>query len=425
MKEDFLHFIWKNKLFNTNALFTNKGEGLTIVHPGFHNLDSGPDFFDAKIKIGDITWVGNVEIHSKSSDWYVHRHEKDPAYDNVILHVVEQDDLPVYNSNNNQIPTFVITKHLDLQYLKNFNNLIKNKSILRCQNKLKSVDSFVIINFKYKLFFERLEQKNAIIKKLLSRTHNDWNVVLYKTLLKYFGGTVNKEAFEQLANLLPYKIFKKYSDDPFKLEALLFGVGGLLNENKPGNPRYCLLRKEYRFLKAKHQLSELKSNSVRFHRLRPIGFPTIRLAQFAMLYHRIEFLFEKLMNIEHPEEAYELLQITADKYWDTHYNFDKLTKTKKKTIGKDFIDRILINVVVPLKFAYQKHLGLENTEKIVEFIEQIKPEKNRIVDIFHKIELHSQNALDSQAIIQLNENYCKPERCLQCEFGQYIIKNSL
>ncbi len=425
MKESFLHFIWKNKLFNSDTLSTAKGEVLHIIHPGFHNTDSGPDFFDAKIKIGDITWAGNVEIHSKSSDWYVHGHEKDPAYDNVILHVVEQDDLPVYNSNNHQIPTFVLGKYLKKGYLKNFNNLIKNKSILRCQNKLKSVDPFVIINYKYKLFFERLEKKNAIITQMLLRTRNDWDSVLYITLLKYFGGTVNKEAFEQLANLLPYKIFKKYTDDAFKLEALLFGVGGLLNENKPGNPRYCQLRKEYRFLKAKHQLSELKSNTVRFHRLRPISFPTIKLAQFAILYHKKDFLFEKLMKLEHPEEAYELFQITTDEYWDTHYNFDKLTKTKKKTIGKDFIDRILINVVVPLKFAHQKHLGVSDSEKIVEFIEQIKPEKNRIVDIFHKIKLHSLNALDTQAIIQLNENYCKPERCLQCEFGQYIIKNSL
>jgi len=425
MKEDFLHFIWKNRLFNDISLLTTTGEKITVLNPGIHNFDSGPDFFDAKIQIGDIVWAGNVEIHQKSSDWYVHGHEKDAAYDNVILHVVYQDDIPVYNSNNNQIPTLIISKYLDMNLLKNFNSLIKNKSILRCQNKLQWVDSLVIINYKYKLFFERLEQKNEIIKSMLQKTKNNWNSVLYITLLKYFGGTVNKEAFEQLANLLPYKIFQKYTDNVLKLEALLFGVGGMLNEEKLENTKYCQLRKEYRFLKKKHQLMELDAHIIRFHRLRPVGFPTLRLAQFAMLYHQKKFLFEKLMKIKNPKEAYDILQTTADQYWDTHYTFDKLTKTKKKTLGKDFIDRILINVVVPLKFAYQKYLGIDQAEDIVNFMEQIKPEKNRIVDIFHKIKLHSKNALDTQAIIQLNENFCNKDRCLHCDIGHYIISKSL
>ncbi len=421
MKEDFLHYVWKNKFFATGELLTTSKQKMEVIDVGTLNTNAGPDFLNAKIKIDDITWAGNVEIHKKSSDWYAHGHEKDSAYDNVILHVVFEDDIPVYNSNNQQINTFDLSKNIDLDLLKNFNQLIKSKSILRCQNKLKDIDPYIIIHFKYKLFFERLEQKSKIIDNLLYRSNNDWEQVLYETLLKYFGGTVNKEAFRQLANYLPFSTFKKYRDNPFRLEALLFGVGGLLYEEKPNNDYYEKMQKEFEFLFKKHDLYGLKQGVIRFHRLRPQGFPSIRLAQFAMLYHNVDFLFDKLMKLKNPNDAYDLLEVTAGQYWDTHYNFDKTTKTRKKTLGKSFIDRILINVVVPLKFAYLKHKDNYDPDAIIDFIEQIKPEKNRIVDVFHKVKLHSKNALDTQAIIQLNEHYCSKDRCLACDIGHNII----
>ena len=424
MKEEFLHYIWQNKFFVDTNLHTASKQKLEIISVGVGNSNSGPDFLDAKIKIDEIVWVGNVEIHRKSSDWYAHGHEKDPAYDNVILHVVLEDDLPIYNSNNQQIPTLNISKYIDKSLLRNFNKLIKNKSILRCQNQITKVDTYVILHFKYKLFFERLEQKNTIVEELLFRTNNDWEQVLYETLLKYFGGTVNKEAFRQLSNYLPYDIFKKYSKNHFQLEALLFGIGGLLSEEKTGNVYYNKLKKEFEFLKNKHVLFSLNPGVIRFHRLRPQGFPSLRLAQFAMLYHNVDFLFDKLMNLCCPEDAYGLLEVTAGEFWDTHYNFDKVTKKRKKIFSKDFIDRILINVVVPLKFSYKKNKGIYNPDEIINFIEKIKPEKNRIVDIFHKLKLHSKNALDTQAIIQLNENYCRKERCLSCDIAHAILKKN-
>jgi len=421
MKEEFLHFIWQNGYFEHERLKTTQSEKIQVVNRGMSNANAGPDFLNAQILINDILWVGHIEIHKQATDWYAHGHEKDPAYDNVVLHIVCDDNMPVYNSNNVQIPTLELTKFFDKNILRNYNRLIKNKAILRCQNDLKHVDKFVIVNFKYRLFIERLENKYDIIKNLLKKTQNNWNQIFYETLLKYIGGSVNKDAFELLANFLPYSVFIKYKESLLKLEALLFGVAGLL-EDKKEDDYYQLLQTEFNFLKAKHNLKTLPSKTVRFHRLRPSGFPTIRLAQFARLYYQTDNLYEKLLGIDSKEEAYELLDATASSYWDKHYNFDKLTKPKKKKTGKGFIDVILINVIVPLKFAYQKHLGQNDTEQIINLMETIKPEKNKIVDIFNKINLPAQNALDSQAILQLNKEYCLKNKCLSCDIGNYILK---
>ena len=424
MKEEFLNYIWKNGFFNHNELQTVNSEKIKIISKGIRNHNSGPDFLDAKIMIDGILWAGNVEMHKLSSDWYAHGHEKNPAYDNVILHIVYEDNMPVYNSNNTQIPTLELSKFIPKKLIKDYNKLIKNKSLLRCQNELKYVDKFTVIHFKYKLFFERLEHKFNIVQNLLQRTNNDWNQVLYETLLKYFGGIVNKDAFELLAKFLPYQVFNKHKDNPFQLEALLFGVSGLLKQEKPC-PYYQSLRNEFDFLKEKYHLEILPDQMIKFHRLRPLNFPTIRLAQFAQLFHKNDFLFDKLMQIKKPENAYEFFEIEAGEYWNNHYNFDKITKKKKKKIGKNFIDLILINVIVPLKFEYQKYYGIYDENEIVDLIESISPEQNRIISTFAKINLKAQNALDSQAIIQLSEQYCKKNKCLHCDFAHYILKNSL
>jgi len=424
MKEDFLHYVWKNGFFNQKNLITSKGEKINIIDKGIPNANSGPDFIHAKIMIDDILWAGNVEIHKYSSDWYAHHHEKDPAYDNVILHVVYEDNMPIYNTNNCQVPTLILSKYIPKNLLKDYNKLIKNKSILRCQNEIKYVDSYTIIQYKYRLFIERLEYKYNIINNLLQRTENNWDQVLYETLLKYFGGVVNKDSFELLAQFLDFDVFKKYKNNPFQLEALLFGVSGFLKEHK-SDSYYLSLRNEFEFLKEKHSLEILPEQIIKFHRLRPLNFPTIRLAQFAQVCSKTENLFEKLMQIRKPEDAYEILEMEAGEYWDTHYNFDKTTKVRKKRLGKNFIDILLINVIVPLKFAYQKYKGNYNETEIIDLIESVKPEKNKIVNIFTKIDLIAKNALDTQAIIQLNENYCQKNACLRCDVGHFIIRKGL
>jgi len=424
MKEDFLHYVWENGFFEQNNLQTTNQESIKIVSRGFRNSNAGPDFLNAKIMIGDILWAGNVEIHKRSSDWYAHNHEKDVAYDNVILHIVYDDNMPIYNSNSIQIPTLVLSKFVFKNLVRNYSKLIKNKAIIRCQNDLHVVDRFTIIHYKYKLFFERLHYKYSIVKSLLNRTDNNWDQVLYETLLKYFGGAVNKDAFDLLAQFLPYKVFTKYRNSIIQLEALLFGVSGFLKEEK-SDSYYQKLQQEFIFLQQKHQLEVLPDKVIKFNRLRPLNFPTIRLAQFAQLYHQNNFLFDKLISIEKAEEVSKYLEITAGTYWDTHYNFDKVTKKRKKTFGSSFVDIILINVIVPIKFAYQKQFDIYDEDEIVALMESIKPEKNRVIATFQKVNVLAKNALDTQAILHLNENYCTKKKCLSCDIAHFILKTKL
>ncbi len=421
MREAFLHYIWKNKIFDQENIFIEGEQKIEILFPGFHNENAGPDFLEAKLRIGDILWVGNVEIHIKSSDWYAHGHEQNPAYDNMILHVVYNDDMPVYNKNNQQIPTLNISKLIDREVLKKYNCLIKNKAILKCQNHIHQIDPFLIFQYKYKLYIERLENKNKSFLNMLKLSGNDWEQVLYSQLLKYFGGSVNKGAFEDLALLLPFEIFRKYRDNILSLEALLLGVGGLLMEERKNCSYYQQLKKEFVFLQHKHNLQSLRQGSIRFHRMRPQGFPTIRLAQFAKLYYAYLSIFDAFMNLNSPEEAYEHLEVTASGFWDTHYNFEKTTKSLPKKISKSFIDRLLINVIIPLKFAYQKNDANFTPEHLISFIESIAPEKNRIIDTFTKIGVASFTALDTQAMIELYEKYCSKEKCLECEIGHFLL----
>ncbi len=423
MNEKFLHYIWQNGFFEQENLKTNQNNRLLIRYKGLPNTDAGPDFLNAQILIDDILWAGHVEIHKYASDWYAHGHEKDPAYDNVILHVVYEDNMPVYNSHNQQIPTFELSKYIDKKVLKTYRKLFETKSFLPCKQAADKIDPFTLTNFKYRLFIERLEEKYQNIKSILSETRNDWHQIFYQTLLKYTGGPVNKEAFEWLGQLLPHKIFIKYKDDLFKLEALLFGVAGLLNDDK-NDDYYRTLQKEYLYLKNKHRLNELPAGSVKFHRLRPPNFPTVRLAQFARLYHQTGHLFEKLLDIKSIDQANEILQVTASSYWDTHYNFDKTTKAKKKTTGKAFVNLILINVVIPLKFAYQQHLGDYDNDTLIDLMENLPAEQNKIVRIYKDMGLPVENALDSQAYLQLHHNYCIQNKCLSCDIGHYLLKQS-
>jgi hypothetical protein len=422
MKEAFLHYIWKNKVFDHDHLFLEDGKKVEVIFPGYHNADSGPDFLEAKIRIDDILWVGNIEIHLKSSDWYVHGHEQDPAYDNIILHVVYDHDMPVYSGKNTLVPTVVIAKLIEKKVLKKYNSLIKNKSILKCQNRIGEIEPFLIFQYKYKLYFERLEEKNSIFNRLLRESKNNWEQVLYEQLLKYFGGTVNKEAFGDLSKYLPFEIFKKYIDNIQQLEALLMGVSGLLTADNKNCTYYHRLKNEFDFLSHKHNLKVLKEGSVRFHRMRPRGFPTLRLAQFAMLYHSYNNLFDTFMQLNTPQEAYEIFEVSASEFWDTHYNFEKTTKAIKKKMSKSFIDRMLINVLIPLKFAFFKNNSDFDSDSLIHFIEAIKPEKNRIVDLFTKIGIKTHSALDTQAMVQLYNKYCTQEKCLDCEIGHYLLK---
>lgn len=421
MREDFLHYIWKFKKFTTAQLSTVAGDPVELVSLGNHNLNAGPDFFNAQVRIGDQLWAGNVEIHLKSSDWYVHNHEQDPAYDNVILHVVWQHDADIFRKDNTAIPTLEIEPFVDAQILNNYQKLTTSKQKwIYCETDFASVDDFVLSNWLERLFIERLERKSGEVETLLKASKNNWEAVLFKMLTKTFGLKVNGQAFAQLANSLEWNTVKKLTQDQTQLEAVLMGQAGLLDESKE-DTYYKNLQKEYGYCKTKFGLNNQHVPPVQFFRLRPPNFPTVRLAQLAGLYHSQPQLFSKLMEVKTVNEAYDLFKISVSDYWRTHYNFTSMSKSTSKKLTKSFIDLLLINTVLPLRYSYAKYRGQEVSENVLALAQAITAEKNSIVKKFNSIKKVATNALESQALLQLKNEYCNKQQCLQCAVGNAVL----
>lgn len=421
MQEDFLHYIWQHKKFDVLRLKTTQNESLDIVKVGQYNVNSGPDFFNAQINIGGQLWAGNVEIHIKSSDWYVHNHEQDAAYDNVILHVVWEHDSEVFRKDNSQIPTLELCHYIDKHLVENYKSLFSNTNKwINCENHFAEVDAFILDNWLERLYFERLERKSDSILELLVQSKNDWEAVLFKLLAKNFGLKVNGDVFFSLANSFDFSIIRKIQSKPDLIEALFFGQVGLL-ENDHQETYYLQLRKDYRFLKQKFQLDNQYVLPLQFFRLRPPNFPTIRLSQLAMLYNKHLNLFSKLMTAQSLEEFYKVFDISASSFWETHYTFGKQSKATNKSLTKSFIDLVLINTVLPLKFCYTKHLGQRNDEQIISIATAINSEDNSIIKAFNSLKNVSNTSLQSQALIQLKTEYCDKNKCLQCAVGNAVI----
>lgn len=421
MQEDFLHFIWQHKKFDILHLKTIQNESIDIISVGQHNLNSGPDFFNAQLKIGGQLWAGNVEIHIKSSDWFVHNHELDDAYDNVILHVVWEHESEVFRKDNTVIPTLELRNYINSQLFENYRTLFsKQNKWINCESNFAEVDSFIIDNWLERLYFERLERKSNTIQELLVNSKNDWESVLFKLLAKNFGLKVNGEAFFSLAQSIDFSIIRKIQSKAEQLEALLFGQAGLL-ENDLQNAYYLSLVKEYQFLKQKFQLGNQQVLPMQFFRLRPPNFPTIRLSQLAMLYHNHQNLFSKTMGATTLEEFYNLFNVTTSAFWETHYTFEKQSKASTKKLTRSFIDLVLINTILPLKFCYAKHLGEQFDEQIINIASAIFSEDNSIIKAFNSLKKVSHSSLHSQALIQLKKEYCDKNKCLQCAVGNIII----
>jgi FPC/CPF motif-containing protein YcgG len=421
MKEEFLHYLWKYKLFNTSNLRTQTNEKVEVINPGLHNMDAGPDFFNAKIKIGETTWAGNVEIHLKSSDWYQHQHHTDKAYDNVILQVVYQHDKDVYLSNNSLVPTIEI--QFDEILLKNYEKLIDSESWIACEKELNTVDEFLIQKWIETLMIERLEDKALRIKQQLKQTQNNWEETFYRHLARNFGFKLNAEPFELLARSLPLKVLAKHKNNLMQIEALLFGQAGFLNE-ETGDDYYLKLKREYQFLNRKFQLKPIAKHLWKFLRSRPGNFPTVRIAQFAALIFQSKSLFSKIMDEPDAQKIRQMLQAKPSEYWESHYHFNKKSVKKTKPLGQSAIQILLINTVVPFLFVYGKHRGKEEfCDRAVGLLSQIKPENNSIILKWERLGLKPNNAFESQALIQLKNKYCTFKKCLQCQIGSYIIKN--
>ena len=421
MQEDFLHYLWKHKKIDTANLITTNGETISIVSVGQHNQNSGPDFFASQLIIDGQFWAGNVELHIKSSDWFVHKHETDKAYDNVILHVVWEYNTDIFRKDNTKIPTLELKRVVSKEALYNYQKLFsKTQKWINCEKDFATVDDFTIHNWLERLYFERLERKSIDIEKLLKASSNNWEEVLFKMLTKNFGLKVNGEAFLSVSNSFDFSVVRKLQFKLLSLEALFFGQAGLLDDDIQ-EIYYLELTKEYQFLKQKFNLTNQNVVPLQFFRLRPPNFPTIRLSQLAMLYHKQQNLFSKIMNAKSINEFYTLFTLMTSAFWETHFTFNKTSKPSKKVVTKSFIDLLLINTIIPLKFSYAKQQGKVIDEDIVEIIQSITSEKNSIVDKFNTLKQVSKTALQSQALLQLKNEYCDKNKCLQCAIGNSIL----
>lgn len=418
MTERLLQYIWQFQYFNRNNLVTEEGEQLQIIHPGSINSNQGPDFTDAKVKINETIWAGSIEIHINTSDWKNHKHSSDKNYKNVILHVVWQHDM------NLDLPcsTLILEDKVPKILLSKYDELMNAGNFIACEKNVQQVNNLTWQSWKERLLVERLEQRTQLIFDQLQKNNTHWEETFWCLLAKNFGIKLNSIAFERIAGSVPVNILAKHKDQIHQLEALLFGQAGLLDaaftEDYP-----VMLQKEYRFLKKKYNLQKTEGSLI-FLRMRPSNFPTIRLAQLAMLVHNSLHLFSKIKEANDLKNIKQLLQVTANDYWHYHYVFDETSAFKKKKLGEQMICNILINTVVPILFAYG-HYHHENVykDKALQWLEDIDAEKNSITNGFESLQVENKNAFDSQALIQLKNEYCNKKRCLDCSVGNKLIRN--
>lgn len=420
MTERLLQYIWQFQYFNRTHLTTTKGEKVEIVFAGKLNHNQGPDFLDAKIRVGNTLLAGSVELHIKSSEWYKHGHESDRNYANVILHVVLENDIEV----DNNIPVLELQQHIPMMLLDQYSSLMQAPSFIACSNSIAQVKELTLQSWKERLVAERLTRKAKRVFIIFEETASHWEETFWRLLASNFGGKVNAEAFEQMATNIPVNILAKNKNSIHSLEALLFGQAGLLEGNF--NDDYAqLLQRGYKFLKAKYNLKSF-SFPVHFLRMRPGNFPTIRLAQLANLIYQSQHLFSKILEEDDVKEVKKWLNTTANDYWHYHYRFDEASAYKPKNLGSTMADNIIINTIVPVLFAYGSHHKNEDQKlKAVRWLEETAPESNNITKGFENLLLHNKSALDSQAFIELKNEYCNNKRCLECAVGNTLLKRSL
>lgn len=420
MNEQLLQYLWKHSLVNPVQLETTSGEPVVIIFPGKYNAHAGPDFLEAKIKIGTTVWAGNVELHVRTSDWTRHKHEHNENYKNIILHVVYQNDVELDNVN---FPTLALESRIDAKIIERYFNLITFQNYIPCSARLHQIPEIVWYNWQERLLAERWEQKLAEWQLVWEETEKDWRTLLYYRLAANFGFHVNKDAFLNLAMSIPLNILTKYRNNLLQTEALLFGQSGLLQAAIP-DAYTKSLEAEYHFLRRKHQLIPLEPHKWKFLRLRPQNFPTIRIAQFAMLVHKSLGLFAQMMEIEKVQDLSNILSIEASTYWNNHYRFGEAVAEKKvKHLGNDAIQNIVINTVAPMQFLYAKmQSGNQLLESSLKLLHSVKAERNNVMTTWNTAGVKPKNAAESQALLQLFQNYCSQKQCLQCAIGHRLVR---
>lgn len=422
MKEEFLHYLWRFRLLQS-SLFTTKDERIEVLNTGMHNTDAGPDFVNAKVKIGDTIWAGNIELHVLASDWNKHRHQNDKAYNTTVLHVVYTCDKDIQLENEESIPCLELKGKFNKELLEKYEGFLKSKKWIPCSGQLASFPSMNFNALYARLSIERLEDKTGAILKRLEINKNDWEESFYQILAGGFGLKVNQAVFVQLAESLPLKKVLRQHNNEFQIEALLFGQAGLLYL-KPFKDEYPLsLKKEYTYLAKKHRLNNLPGHLWKYLRLRPSNFPTLRIAQFAALLAAHQNLFSRVIESETIEDLIRLFDIESSPYWNNHYVFDKPTKARPKKLSNDRINLLLINVVIPFVFLYGKQRNHEYlVERALSFLDLIPAEKNKLTANFTAEGLDFKSAFQTQALIQLKINYCDYKKCLECPVGLYLLR---
>lgn len=423
MKEDLLHFVWRTKKFDLNNLRTTGGDELQIIDFGQHNHHQGPDFSNARIKINNTLWAGHVEMHLKSSDWYKHKHDNDQAYDNVILHVVWEEDKPVLRLDGTNIPCLVLSDRIAHRMTFNYQYLQASETWVPCEKILDRVDSLIIASWLSRLAIERFGEKSDVFNHLMKDSAQDVEQSFFRALMMAFGLPHNKQPFEQLSLSIPLMLLDKYSDDKMKLEALLFGQSGLLNKKVAVDEYSKALWSQFQFLAHKHSLKPLPMSIWKFGRMRPPSFPTIRIAQLAALVYESSRLFSTISHMNNVDNIKKLIRQPVNTYWRSHYRFGDEGKGTNTTLGESFADVICINTILPFMFYYGKQRGLDHlTDKALSMLESLKAEKNAIVRKWDNIGIKAENAMESQALIHLKKHYCAHRRCLDCSIGAKLIQ---
>ena len=426
LMEILLHYVWKHKLFPLGPLTTTDGQEVDVIDPGLHNRHQGPDFFNAKIKIGGTLWVGNVEIHDAASDWYRHHHDTDEAYDNVVLHVVERSDMAVQTQRGRTLPQLVLEVPETVR--QNYAELLAEEAYPPCYRVIPDVPKLTAHSWLNALTIERLEAKTNRILSYLQQTEGDWERTFFVTLARNFGFGTNADAFEHWALQLPPRTIAKHRDNALQVEAAFFGQAGLLDDALVPEERrddyYRLLQNEYAFLAHKFSLTPMNARLWKFLRMRPQNFPHVRLAQMAMLYHAGHTDLSRLLEGQTREDFHRLFRTATSPYWETHYHFGLASAAQTKALQTASLDLIIINTVAPLLFAYgQQHMDDARCERAFALLESVPAERNFITRSWAKAGLTAANASDSQALIQLKREYCDPKDCLRCRFGgEYLRK---
>ncbi|HEY5507301.1 MAG TPA: DUF2851 family protein [Paludibacter sp.] len=419
MRESILHYVWQHKLFTAQQLVTTEGEPVDVIDVGKHNTDAGPDFFNAKIRIGETLWAGNVEIHTRSTDWHRHSHHSDKAYNSVILHVVSEVDGEIFRADGAKIPQLVLVypKHI----AENYDRLITEQKWIPCEAKIAAVPVIVIESWKNALLTERLEQKMQAITTLLTESNQHWEEAFYITLARNFGFGTNSQTFESLAKSVPLSVLGKHKDQLLQLEAVLFGQAGLLTDE--ATDEYAArLKQEYSFMKAKFGLQPINASQWKLLRLRPDNFPHVRIAQFASLIHSSSKLFSKIVDKPEMEYLRSIFVCEPSDYWKRHYLFSHESPVRDKKLGTQSINVLLINTVVPFLFCYAQQKNNQTLkDKALQLLEQLPSERNAIITAWQTLGINSASAYDSQALLQLKKQYCDDKKCLRCRIGHKVL----